>query len=150
MKRRFVLAGLAAHVAITGGCVSAEFGGDEEPPRPTEITGYDYETGVDTSVEMPDGPVITADRERAAVSVKGVAPYGSARCGYLDGHAPSYDADESKLSISVTAEQDRSGERPCEDDMGGDSYRFVVWFDRGVPAVVDAREPFETQATEEF
>lgn len=151
MKRRSVLAGVTASSIAVTGCLGANDlpGDDSNPPRPTEIIEKEFETGVDTDASVGDEPNITVDRTDATVTVEGVGEYGSSSCGYLTARDPSYDPDDSELSVTVAAERDRSDEAICGDDVASSPYRFVIRFDEGVPARIEAEHPFERRATKE-
>ena len=152
MRRRQLLGGIAAgSIGITGYLSDGEpLRGESDSARPTEIIGYDFETDVETDVEMKDGPEITVKRSDSTVAVEGIGAYGSSACGYLDAQKPEYDPESAELSVDVRAVQDRSdGDRYCEDDVSASSYRFVIRFDGGVPARIEAKHPFERTSTKE-
>ena len=124
-------------------------GGDSTPSRPTEIVEKDFETGVDTDSSLGDKPKIMINRNDSTVTIEGVGEYGSSSGGYLNGRDPVYDPEDAELHVTVTAEQDRSDDTTCEDDIATSSYRFVIRFDDGFPARIEAEHPFEQRATKE-
>lgn len=144
MRRREALTCVAA-VAGTAGCLgdaSTFLDEGRDTPRPTEIVDWEHDTDVSVqgTVDTSDEPVIEVDREESAVTVEGVAAYGSSNCGYLAFPEPTYDAEASRLHVRVVDRIDQSSGVGCGDDLAGESYRVGVWFDDGLPAEVVAEE----------
>ncbi len=149
MKRRWVLAATGS-IAITGCLGNTEpLGGASDSPRPTEIIDSDFETGVDTDASR-DEPEITVNRDESTVTVEGVGEYGSSSCGYLANQEPDYDVERSELHVEITARQEPpDDDMDCGDDLATSSYQFVIQFDEGVPASIEAEHPFQRTATKE-
>lgn len=153
MHRRQVLAVVATASGLAG-CVGDPLdsgdGHESQTPRPTEIRSWTHSTSVsvDDSVSASGEPVFEVDRDESAVTVEGVAAYGSSACGSLSFPEPAYDADESRLHVRVVDEFEEPDTGGCGDDLAGRSYRIVVWFDEGLPAEVVAEETeFSIRAT---
>ncbi|MFP9060304.1 hypothetical protein ACLI4R_07195 [Natrialbaceae archaeon A-chndr2] len=148
MNRRGLLASGVASVVALAGCLGSVDRFGDDPVRPSEIIATAFETGVETEASVSDEPIIEVDQETSTVTVEGVGEYGSSACGYLADQSPSYDAEPATLSLEVRQGREEPDEGDlCGDDLAADSYRFVVEFDQGVPARIEASHPFGKETT---
>ena len=128
---------MTASAGALAGCL-----GDDEDDEPPTITGTTFETGISTTLEFSDDPLV--DIEDNEIVVTGMYSTGNA-CYDEDFPEPTYDEDDDELTVRLGRIHDGSDE--CDDLEEMVSYRVTVAFEGSPPGQVHVTEDMGGETT---